>query len=247
MGQSARELLELLLLRETTPFALAREIPTALAGFPPEDAAPALLRRVAQPRGGLDRFRALRALNHLRLEHPRLPLDPRSLASALEIELAAARKNRALRQAGERLGISADGDPGGRLLLDLLQDKETRALERLFRTLDLLLAGRQLERAFRATQSSNADQRETAREVLLELLPARWREAVLELLGGPALLKGGLVPGTRFTRDAFLEAVLRQRSETPRLLARRLARDRGWAAAWSERRERAPHLAERTK
>ncbi|HEY3587405.1 MAG TPA: HEAT repeat domain-containing protein, partial [Myxococcaceae bacterium] len=208
MGRPAQELLELLLLREATPFALAREIPAVLAEFPPEDAAPALLRRVAQPRGGLDRFRALRALNHLRRKHPRLPLDALALANALEIELAGARNNRALRQAGERLGIAGDGDPAGRLLLDLLEDKETRALERLFRTLDLLLPGRQLERAFRATQSSSAEQRETAREVLLELLPARWREAVLELLGGPALLHGGLVPRTPLTRDAFLEAIL---------------------------------------
>ena len=231
MGRPARGLLEQLLLLEQTPFTLARELPAALAGFPPEDAAPALLRRLTQPRGGLSRFRALRALNHLRREHPRLALDPESLASALRIELAAARRNRALREAGVSLDVTGGGDPAGRLLLELLQDKETRALERAFRTLDLLLPGRQLERAFHATRSSSAGAREAAREVLLELLPARWRDPVLELLDPQQLVRDGLPLGARLSTEGFVEAVLRQKSETVRLLAHRLARERGWSAA----------------
>ena len=231
MGRPARDLLEQLLLLEQTPFTLARELPAALAGVPPEEAAPALLRRLTQPRGGLSRFRALRALNHLRREHPRLALDPESLASALRIELGAARRNRALREAGESLDLIGGGDPAGRLLLDLLQDKETRALERVFRTLDLLLPGRQLERAFHATRSSSVGPREAAREVLLELLPARWRDPVLELLAPQPLSRDGLSPAARLSTEAFVEAVLRQKSEAVRLLAHRLARQRGWSAA----------------
>jgi len=59
MGQPAREYLEKLLLSDTTSFVIARELPAALARFPPDEAAPVLLRRLAQPRGGLDRFRSL--------------------------------------------------------------------------------------------------------------------------------------------------------------------------------------------
>ena len=83
-GRPARDLLATLLLRETTPFALARELPSALAGFLPGEAAPALLARIAQPRGGLDRFRSLRALNQLRSAHPGLSLDGGRLAEALD-------------------------------------------------------------------------------------------------------------------------------------------------------------------
>jgi hypothetical protein len=151
MGTPARELLVTLLLGDRTPFSLARELPAALAEFPPAEAAPALLRRIAQPRGGLDRFRSLRALNQLRQAHPHLSLDAECLARVLEIELAAARRDRTLRLTGERLGIARDGNPAGGLLLDLLQDKESRALERVFRTLDLLFPGRRLEQAFHAT------------------------------------------------------------------------------------------------
>ena len=233
MGRPAGDLLATLLLRDTTPFALACELPAALAAFPPGEAAPALLARIAQPRGGLDRFRSLRALNQLRRAHPGLSLDGGPLAEALDVELAAASKDRALRIAGERLSIADDGNPAGRLLLELLQDKETCALERVFRTLDLLLPGRQLEQAFRGTRSGSPEQQETAREVLLELLPVRWRDRLLQLLEAPgsapldsrALLLPGLTP------ESFVTILLRQRSGLVRLLARRLARDRHWFTA----------------
>jgi ATP:ADP antiporter, AAA family len=233
MGRPARDLLATLLLRDTTAFALASELPAALAGFPPGEAAPTLLARIAKPRGGLERFRSLRALNQLRRAHPGLPLDKGRLTEAVEVELAAASKDRALRIACERLSIAGDGNPAGRLLLEVLQDKETRALERVFRTLDLLLPGRQLEQVFRGTRSGSSGQQESAREVLLELLPVRWRTRILQLLEAPgsapldsrALLRPGLTPET------LVAILLRQRSELVRLLARRLARDRRWCTA----------------
>ncbi|HET6983174.1 MAG TPA: hypothetical protein VFI53_13595 [Myxococcaceae bacterium] len=239
IGGPARDLLEALLLREETPHVLARELPSALAEFPPETAAPALLRRIAQPRGGLDRFRSLRTLNQLRRTHPRLPLDPVFLAAALELELAAVDRNRSLRLAGERLGVAAAGEPAGMLLLDLLEDKEHRALERVFRTLDLILPGRNVERAFHATRSADSGQREAAREVLLEMLPARWRDRTLEALGpgssaAPATLRATLAPDSGGPTMSFFRMVSRQRSGLVHLLARRLARERGWPGALAE-------------
>jgi hypothetical protein len=235
MGGPARELLEALLLREQTSHGLARELPSALAEFPPDQAAAALLRRIAQPRGGLDRFRSLRALNQLRRAHPRLALDPASLGAALEIELAAAQRSRSLRRTAERLGLAADGNPAARLLLDLLEDKENHALERVFRSLDLLLPGRQVERAFHGTRSGSRGQREAAREVLLEMLPARWRDRVLEALrptarAVPAALRAPPLDHRRPPMP-FFKMVSRQRSTMVHLLARRLARERGWTAA----------------
>jgi hypothetical protein len=235
MAEPARELLETLLLREQTPHGLARELPAALAEFAPERAAAALLRRIAQPRGGLDRFRSLRALNHLRRAHSRLALDAGSLAAALEIELAAVHRSRSLRRAGERLGLAADGNPAARLLLDLLEDKENHALERVFRTLDLILPGRHVERAFHGTRSGNSGQREAARELLLEMLPARWRDRVLEALRPAAWARppAHRAPAVDQRRPpmSFFKMVSRQQSAMVHLLARRLAEERGWTAA----------------
>ena len=121
MGAPALAELERLLLSPDTPYPLARELPAGIARFPPESAAAPLLRRLVQARGGLDRFRSLRALNQLRRTHPRLPLDAGALASALELELRSVFRTRMLRLAGLDLGIgrSEGRQPAGTLLLDL--------------------------------------------------------------------------------------------------------------------------------
>ena len=75
IGTPALVELERLLLGPDTPYALVRELPACIARFPAEPATGPLLRRLVQARGGLDRFRSLRALNQLRRTHPRLPLD----------------------------------------------------------------------------------------------------------------------------------------------------------------------------
>jgi hypothetical protein len=236
MGPPARELLEALLLREETAFDLARELPAALAEFPPEQAAPPLLRRVAQPRGGLDRFRSLRTLNQLRRTQAHLALDSALLSAALDTELIAVQRNRSLRLASERLHLAADGNPAALLLVDLLEDKENRALERVFRTLDLILPGRQIERAFHGTRSPDPSRREAAREVLVEMLPAVWRDRVLGALRpaaapGRAIAAGGRAFPPGGPPISFFEMALRHRSATVHLLVRRLARERGWISA----------------
>ncbi len=230
-GSSAREQLETLLLAPDTAFAVDRELPATLARFPPEAAAPPLLRRLVQPRGGLARFRSLRALNQLRRTNPRLPLDRSSLESALELEVASVLKNRALRVTGTRLGVAREREnPAGMLLLDLLQGKERRATERVFRVLSLLFPDGGLEQVYLGARSENARRREAAREVLLELLRAPWRERVLLLLEAdqvdPATLQRLLGPVP--TPESFVSALLAQSSEVVRLLTPCLAHAEGW-------------------
>jgi len=223
--------MERLLLSPDTPFRLSRELPATLARFSPELAARVLLRRLIQPRGGLDRFRSLRALNQLRRDNPRLPLDQKQLEAALEIEFASAFKNRTLRLAGKRLGIAQEeSDAAGRLLLDLLRDRERRAIERVFRVLDLLHQGSGLEQAYLGLRSDDARRRDAAREVLVELLRPRWREVVLLLLD-PDLVRPGAVDGLLDSApnpESFVAALLDQSSEVVRLLTPCLAREQRW-------------------
>jgi hypothetical protein len=230
-GAPAREQLETLLLAPDTPFAIDRELPATLARFPAEAAAPPLLRRLVQPRGGLARFRSLRALNQLRRNNPRLALDESALASALELELASVLKNRALRLMGTQLGVAREREnPAGMLLLDLLLDKERRATERVFRVLSLLFPGGRLEQVYLGARSESSRRREAAREVLVELLHAPWRERVLMLLEpdevDPATLQRLL--GPQPTTESFVAALLDQSSEVVRLLTPCLAHAEGW-------------------
>jgi hypothetical protein len=232
IGTPALVELERLLLSPDTPYAVARELPASIATFPAETATGPLLSRLVQARGGLDRFRSLRALNQLRRTHSRLALDRASLASALEIELRSVYRNRVLRLAGVDLGIGRkDGrTPAGTLLMDLLRDRERRGIERTFRVLNLLLPGEGLEQVYLGIRSEDRRRRDAAREVLTELLRARWREPVLAMLDAavlvPAYTAGVLGPSP--TPESFVEALLDQSSEVVRLLTPCLAREQGW-------------------
>jgi AAA family ATP:ADP antiporter len=231
MGPPARVRLEALLLASDTPYAISKEVPPTLARFPPESAARALLERLDQPSGGLDRFRSLRALNQLRRNYPRLALDRTRLGTALEREIRSAFKNRSLRLAGVQLGLGRNpGGPAGTLLLDLLRDKDRRAIERVFRVLDLRFPGNGLEQVYLGARSDRRDRQEAAREVLLELLRSPWREQVLTLLDAEALPSdpAGQLLGPEPTPDSFVAALLGQSSEVVRLLTPCLAHEQGW-------------------
>lgn len=227
--------LERLLLSPDTPYALARELPACIAQFPAEPATGPLLKRLVEARGGLDRFRSLRALNQLRRSHPRLPLDRVALESALELELRSVFRNRALRLAGVDLGAGrSDGrTPAGTLLLDLLRDRERRGIERTFRVLGLLLPGDRLDQVYLGIRSEERRRRDAAREVLLELLRARWREPVLALLEPDVLIPAFTTStlGSPPTPESFVAALLDQSSEVVRLLTPCLAREQGWTGA----------------
>jgi len=233
IGAPALLELERLLLDPETPYALVRELPACIARFAPEPATGPLLSRLVQTRGGLDRFRSLRALNQLRRTHPRLPLARSALETALEIELRSVFRNRVLRLAGVDLGIGRkDGRaPAGTLLLDLLRDRERRGIERTFRVLNLLLPGEGLEQVYLGIRSEDRRRRDAAREVLVELLRARWREPVLSLLDAKALLPAYTVDvlGPSPTPETFVTALLDQSSEVVRLLTPCLAREQGWS------------------
>lgn len=233
MGTPALQELERLLLDPDTPYALSRELPACIARFPAEAATGPLLKRLVEARGGLDRFRSLRALNQLRRTHPRLALDRVPLETSLELELRSVFRNRMLRLAGLGLGLGQNEGrmPAGTLLLDLLRDRERRAIERTFRVIGLLFPTGGLEQVYLGIRSEDRRRRDAAREVLVELLRARWREPVLALLDPdlllPAYATGG--PGPSPTPESFVAALLDQSSEVVRLLTPCLAREQGWS------------------
>jgi hypothetical protein len=163
-----------------------------------------------------------------------LRLDRDSLETVLELELRSVFRNRMLRLAGVDLGIGrGDGRaPAGTLLMDLLRDRERRAIERTFRALGLMFPTGGLEQVYLGIRSEDRRRRDAAREVLVELLRVRWREPVLALLE-----PGQLVPaytaslsGSPPTPESFVNALLDQSSEVVRLLTPCLAREQGWTA-----------------
>ena len=202
---------------------LLREIPGTLGRFPAPRAAAVLLERLVQARGGLPRFRALRTLNRLRRDHPALALDRAQLERALDIELETAVKNRRLAKAVRGQPAGPGGGPATSLLVRLLADKELLAVERVFRVLQLLHPGEQMEPIYRALRVADPELRASAEELLEALLAPALRSAVLALVG-PVVAAESQSPGER---ARLVEALLAHRSEAVRALTVRATAELG--------------------
>jgi AAA family ATP:ADP antiporter len=218
---------------EKLPFRVAREIPGTLVRFPQQLASPILLERLLSPRGGLVRFRSLRALNQIRRENPSVSFKRSDLDQALTIELSRVFKDRALRLAAGRFErVTPSEGPAGPLLSGMLEGKETLAIERVFRVLQLIFPNERVEHISLALRSRRADLRGAAGELLFELLEPPWRERVLAVIDPEAL---GTEPvGAPWSLsdlerpELFVSALVSQSSEMIRVLAAHLAGERGW-------------------
>ncbi|HET6981508.1 MAG TPA: HEAT repeat domain-containing protein [Myxococcaceae bacterium] len=232
MGPPALEHLGQRLLDPSTPYLLDRELPAAVACFPSAQAAPHLLQRIGEPRGGASRFRSLRELNRLRRADPSLELDRALLERALGIELASALRNRQVHLQAVDLGISGQAaSEHGALLLDMLLSRETLAVERAFRVLQLLFPDEALERVYLGTRSSRAAVRGAAIEVLVELLSSPWREQVLGLLTDPIVRPTGPSRPDPEQRRRLLAVLLGSSSPIVRLVTARIVAENGWVEA----------------
>jgi ATP:ADP antiporter, AAA family len=232
IGEPALEWLAEQLRSDATPFHLAREIPATVARFPHLRAAPILMETIASPEGGLVRFRALRALNQIHRERPDVSFQRSVLEAALRIELSKVFKSRALRLAAARCRDAHGEWPAGMLLLEILEGKETLAIERVFRVLQLLFPKERVERVYLGWRSRRPELRVAAEELLFELLPAPWREAVLAVLDSEALGAGEVRPPWSLLDlerpELFMEELLGHSSELIRILAASLAAELGW-------------------
>jgi ATP:ADP antiporter, AAA family len=232
IGEPALQWLTAQLRDPSAPFQVAREIPATVARFPHVQAAPVLAERIGSAQGGLIRFRALRALNQIHREHPDVSFQRSALEAALRLELSKVFKNRVLRLAAARSGKAKGDCPAGALLLEILEGKETLAIERAFRVLQLLFPKERLERVYLGWRSHRPELRSAAEELLFELLDAPWREAVLPLLDSEALGPSELRPPWSVLDleqpELFMSALLGHSSELIRILAASLAAEFGW-------------------
>ena len=229
MGAPALEHLGALLLDPDVSVIVERELPGAVASFSSQTAVTLLLRRIGEPRGGASRFRSLRALNRLRRTDPGLVLDRGLLDRALAFELSSARRGRQTRLQAMALGVSDQPvAAAGALLLDVLRNKESFAVERAFRVLQLRFPDHDLERVYLGTKSERPAVRGAATEVLVELLPSPTRERLLALLTDGASPPGPVSGAGPDERRRLAEDLLGSSSKIVRLLTARIAAEEGW-------------------
>jgi len=224
IGDPALEYLEKAIEDASLHRSARRAIPGTLALFPPQAAAAALLRRLCDAQEGVVRYRILRSLRHLQERHKNLQLDDEALKQATQQTLTIAFRNLHWRLTLEEHEGTEPSLPGQQLLGAVLRDKETLAIDRVFRLFHLQYPREDFDWISRGFRSENAVLRSSAEELLESVLEPSERNAVLALISGSDSLDrfdAGL-PYYAFrplTLEQLLDALLQASSGTVRCLA----------------------------
>jgi AAA family ATP:ADP antiporter len=151
-----------------TPHEARWAIPRALGQVGGQTAAAALVKLLTSSADGVVRFRSLKVLTRMASHDPMLDLD----RAPLERE-ARSTLDKAFELLGHRVALErGQGDAprrstaSGKLLVELLQDKQRYALGRTFLLLGLLHPGEDFERIHRGLAAKDAKTRASSRELL---------------------------------------------------------------------------------
>ena len=166
-----------------------RHIPRTLSRLGNERAAAILL-------DGLDhadldavtRHKMLRGLGRMKRDNPSLQLDRQAVRRL--VRRAVTRTLELRRWRGVLAFVSAT--PSNALLKALLARKERMAIERLFRALDLLRPGGEMERIHDGLRSPNTTTRATSRELLEHVVDPTLRDEVLAIVDGAPIKEATL-------------------------------------------------------
>src|SRR5262249_15911830 len=117
---------------ETLPRGIRVQLPRSISRFPPADAVASLWRRLQAEQDGLVRFKTLRAIGRLVTDDPTARPDRVAILHAID-EVSTA----GLRYAHWRVTLAHEQSPSatsptGRLLRQLVADKQSRAVETIF-------------------------------------------------------------------------------------------------------------------
>jgi AAA family ATP:ADP antiporter len=224
IGDPALEYLENAMEDFTVHRSARRAIPGTLAFFPPQAAAAPLLRKLRDAKEGVVRYRILRSLRYLQERHPNILLDREVLKDATRQTMTIAFRNLHWRLTLEKQERTEPSLPGQQLLGALLRDKETLAIDRMFRLFHLLHPREDFDWISRGFRSENAVLRSSAEELLESVLPPSERDAVLALIGNSDS-DDRFQAGLRYyafrplTLEQLLDELLQASSGTVRCLA----------------------------
>jgi hypothetical protein len=226
VGAPALDALDRILADQTTAHVVRRHIPESIRRFDAHDAADRLVRHLVNENDGMVRFKLIRSLNRLYVEHPRIVIDRAVIESQIAKAIGSSFKLIDLRVSLIR-GASDDASRatvGQILLVDVLHDKEVHALERIVRLVNLMLPGQDLRSVIRALTGGRARARASAIEVLEAVVPSKFRDPILALcrdIPDEARLSSGKAFHTPLSLDyeATLLSLVSQGGNTLRALA----------------------------
>jgi ATP/ADP translocase/HEAT repeat protein len=189
LGEPALEHLALALEDGNTPAAVRRHLPRTMSRFASPRAAEILVARLAHERDGRVAYKILRGLGRMRMDDPTLPVDRTTLMTVAERTLERLVELLAYRVAYDLVRTrpvpNGEGPKPAAHAVDLLErllvEKEGRALERVFRILQILEPSEDFATIFEALAAETSAVRATGRELIGHILEGRFRDALLAL------------------------------------------------------------------
>jgi AAA family ATP:ADP antiporter len=227
LGVPALATLEVALGDASMPAAIRIHLPRTVARFQSQRAAEMLVRHlVSEPRGTM-RYRALRGLGRMVANDPSLKLDEKALDGILESMVMTLFQRLHWQMTLEAGAVENPSrrTPGHELLMQLLRDKETLAIERLFRVLGLRYRGEQWADVYEGIDSDDPVARSSGRELLESVLPREIGRAVAALTAeAPAENRlgeaGDFYRPVSVSYEELIELLAGEHGETLRLVAR---------------------------
>jgi hypothetical protein len=186
LGLPALQSLEQALTDAATPNAVRLHLPRSIARFQSQRAADILVSQLQTESRGVMRFKALRGLGRMVANDPSLSISEEALEAMLASTVASLFQRLHWQILLEE-GAAEQPErrtPGHTLLLQLLRDKETLAIERLFRILGLRFRGERWADVYVAIESDDEVARSNGRELLESVLPHGLGRAVVALTSG---------------------------------------------------------------
>lgn len=201
-----------------TPIAIRRHLPRTISRFGTPAAAAALVARLPREPDTTTEYKILRALGRMRANDPALPIDPVTIRTYIRGAVADAARYATFTDYLDAAGLAS---LGAALIRELLAEKCWWAFEHAFRALGILHPRAGLRSIHDAIRSTNDVRHSAAREIVEGLVPAELRVPLLAVLESvPADQRraqlGSLAPGPFATYEAFLAALLADRSESLR-------------------------------
>ena len=168
----------------TLPHAIRRHLPQTIAAFGTPQAAAVLLRHLLEEDDGMIRFKVLRALGRMRSMNAALSLDNKTIRQSIEQNLEAAFRYMRWRNSLEQHSgtIAGDWSEYHKLLIDLLHDKQSHTLQRLFRLLNLSAFDEEFLRIYRGLHSRRREARASSRELIEHIIEPEKARQILKLI-----------------------------------------------------------------
>ncbi len=183
IGPPALAFLEHALRDRSLPRKVRRHLPRTVHRFETQWALDILQAQLGEERDGAVRYKILRAMGRLRADDARLSIDTKGMAALQRhtLERAVAIAHLCVRiEAGQR-DDAERRTVGGDLLVSSLREKETNALERVFRMQHILRPRESYQLYWRGLNSRDRNRRAASRELVEHSFSGAVREAVLAM------------------------------------------------------------------